>query len=674
MPFKIKGKWAWVLFVLLGMLIYSNTFSVPIHYDGVSFIKENDAIRNIWDLKAIWLYWPNRFIPILTFAFNYSLHKLQLFGYHLINLMIHLGATLCVWWLARLILVTPAMVKSKLRQHADSLSLFAGLIFLTHPIQTQSVTYIYQRCTSLVSLFYLLSLCCYFKSRGLQTERACASRGQRWYILAMIFAIAAMLTKENAITLPLAIILCEVMFFKEQKSIKWKSLIPFLFLLPIVPFLVFLTKTQSSLDVQRFLSLPIARKCYFLTQFRVLVTYLRLMLFPFRQNFEYDYPVSTRFLEPSTMGSFLFLMALVLCAIWLYRNHRLLSFAIFWFFVTLSAESSFIPLKDVIFEHRLYLPMVGFAFFMAAGIISFSENKTFKLGRLLLACLVAGYCFLTYQRNKVWASEMTLWSDVVSKSPQRETAYNNRGIAYEEEGNWKQALLDYNKSIELNPKFVLAYCNRASIYLKMGDLSQAISDYSTAIALRPTYARGYNNRGIAYQTQGDLDQSIEDFNKAIALRPRFAEAYNNRAVTYVAQGKLDEAIFDYTQAIAINVDYAEAYCNRGGVFLNKGDLDQAIEDFNKAISLRPRFAKAYNNRGIAFQRKGNIPQAILEYSKAIESRPDFAEAFNNRGAAYAQQGDPTQAILDYRKALELRPGYKEARENLELIFPEIDTP
>jgi protein O-mannosyl-transferase len=643
-------KGAWFVFLLLGPLIYSNTFSVPFLYDDTFFIAENPAVRNILDLKTLWLFWPTRFIPFLSFAVNYALHKLHLFGYHFVNLLIHLGAALLVWWLARLVFATPAMKESRSSRSADLMPVFAGLIFLTHPLQTQSVTYIFQRCTSLVGFFYLFSLCCYFKSRLLQVSDIPAPKMRLWYAFSLTLAVMAMLTKENAMTLPLAVILCEVMFFKESKSIKWRNVIPFLLLLPIVIFLLTLATTEASEDMQRFLSLAIVRKHYFFTELRVLITYMRLLLFPVNQNLEYDYPIAMTFFNLPTISSALFLMGVVLFAIRIYRNHRLLSFGVFWFFLTLSAESTFMPLKDVIFEHRLYLPMVGFAFFTAAGIMTSLERKAFRFRLALLICLVTTYSFLTYQRNKVWASEMALWSDVVSKSPQKETAYNNRGIAYETEGDLGQAFLDYNRAIEIRPDYVLAYCNRGNIYLKKGDLDKAIADYSKAMSLRPEYFKAYNNRGIAYQAQRNLDKAIADFNQAISLNPRFAEAYNNRGVIYESKGDLDKAIMDYSRAIAILADYAEAFCNRGGVYLDKEDLDKAVADFNQAISLNPGYAQAYNNRGIAYQRKGKINQAILDYNQAIACKPDFAQALGNRAMAYFELQAYEQSWQDLRTA------------------------
>ena len=232
-----------VALVLLGILIYSNTFQSSFHFDDEIYILENYSIRNIWNLRGIWDFFPTRFVAFFTFALNYTFHRFHLFGYHLVNLIIHLGASILTWWFIRLIFETPAIKKHRLSEYKSSISLFAAFLFLSHPIQTQAVTYIWQRCTSLVAFFYLFSLCFYFKSRLLQGIKNAASRENTFYNLSLGSGVLALFTKENALTLPLIVLLCEFYFFKETRPIKWKKVIPFFCLWPIIPFVLLLTKS-----------------------------------------------------------------------------------------------------------------------------------------------------------------------------------------------------------------------------------------------------------------------------------------------------------------------------------------------------------------------------------------------------------------------------------------------
>ena len=208
--------------------------------------------------------------------------------------------------------------------------------------------------------------------------------GIRYYVASVGMAIGAMLSKENSITLPLAIIMVDLLFF-AQKEKKWKNFLgwlPFLLtsLLPLYYggvltgfFQAFVSGTHKDFlptdTSARSSSLP--RGQYFLSQFSVLCTYLRLLIFPINQKLDYyDYPVAKSLFEFRALISFLFLSSLLGAAIFWIKKNRLLSFCVFWFFITLSVESSIIPIKDIIFEHRMYLPMAGCALFLCARCIS----------------------------------------------------------------------------------------------------------------------------------------------------------------------------------------------------------------------------------------------------------------------------------------------------------------
>ncbi len=583
-----------IILCCLGILIYSNTFHSPFHFDDKEFIVENLSIRKFTNLGTIWQIWPARFITYLTFAFNYHFHKLNVFGYHLFNLVVHSAAAVLVWWLILLTLSVPQTKNSNISRHSGLIALFGALIFLSHPLQTEAVTYIYQRSTSLAAFFYLFSLCLYLKSRLLQTNNRPVSKWLILYIFSWIAGIAGMFTKENTATLPLMIILCEFCFFRTDKVVKWKYAIPFLIILPIVPLTLFLLKGLIfSINVQKLMHQPISSVYYFLTQIRVMATYLRLLFIPLNQNLDYDYPIAKSLLEPSVLASLMLLVLILIIAIRIFSRYRLISFGIFWFFLTLLPESSFIPLEDVIFEHRLYLPMAGFSIFLASLIYNLFKNRSLKPMVAVLLVIVSSYSILTYRRNLIWKDELTLWNDTVHKSPKKARPYNNRGVVYRSQENLNQALLDYSRAIEINPDYDQAYYNRGIVYRSQENLNQAILDYNRAIEINPNYADAYNNRGVAYRHQGNLNQAILDFSQAIEINPKYAEAYNNRGVAYRHLGNLNQAILDFSQAIEINPNYAKAYNNRAMAYFENREYAKSWEDVQRAQILGYEFPPAF---------------------------------------------------------------------------------
>ena len=733
-PFYIKLL-SIILIFCLGVLVYSNTFFCSFHFDDVIYIINNFLIKNIQHLLNIWGACPCRFITFFSIAFNHHFNGLNVFGYHLFNLAVHLGAAILVWWLTLLTLSTPAMKEEKIARHANLIALFAGLIFVSHPIQTEAVTYIWQRAASMAAFFYLASLCFYVKSGLLQDAESSSVKrsnaidvssviaseakqsfkeqqillrlprrlrllAMTFYISALITAIMAMFTKENAITLPLMIVFYEFSFFKTKKNLSWpsyrtlvvtrKHLIPFLLTLFIIPVTMLLTKSDRFQEIQSVVKGPegISPIHYLLTQFRVMVTYIRLIFLPLNQNLDYDYPIFKNIFEIPVLTSFLFLMGILFCAKRLFLKYRLISFSIFWFFLTLLPESSFLPQNDVILEHRLYLPLVGFCIFLVssvyylwgphrphaghsrevAGHSSLFGKNTIKTMIIVLTIIIACYSVLTYQRNKVWKDDITLWNDTVQKSPHKARAYNNLGLIYDKQGNFSQALSDYNKAIEIAPHLAMAYNNRGSTYAKQGNFTLGLSDFNKAIEIDPGSAGAYNNRGDAYYGQGNFTQAMSDYNKAIEINPGYAEAYYNRGSVHAKQGNLILGLSDFNKAIEINPDYANAYYNRGSIDTEQGDYTRAIFDFNKALELNPKDAEAYYKRGILYKKQGDFTRALSDYNKAIEINPDYGEAYNNRGDIYCRQGNFTQALPDFNKAIEINPEFAGAFYNRGLVY------
>jgi len=584
-----------IIICSLGVIIYSNTFFTSFQLDDFSSIVANPAVKNIANLQNIWNFWPTRFISYLSVALNYHYHQLDVFGYHFLNLVIHLGSALLVWWLTLLTFFTPAMKGLKITRRAYLIAFFTGLIFAVHPVQTEGVTYIIQRSASLATLLYLGSLSLYVKSRLLKEQMGNTLVFKCCYAFSLAAAVAAMFTKEMAITLPLMVSLYELTFFKIEKSYNWKYLGPFLCTLLIIPLTMLLTQSVSFTGLHRVAEpgAGITPWQYLLTQFRVIVTYIRLLFIPLNQNLHYDYPIAANFFNLPILASLLFLVSIIISGIKLFRNYKLASFGIFWFFLALIPESSIIPIKDVIFEHRLYLPLVGYSLILVSSLYYLFQEKRIKFVILILSVTTIFYSALTYQRNKLWKNELTLWDDVIRKSPHKEKAYVEHGLFYQAVGNPNQAISEFSKAIKINPQYARAYANRGNVYQVQGNLNQAVSDYNRAIELNPYYAEAYSNRGLACYVQGNINQAVTDFNKALEINPDLAGTYRNLGDVYYSKGDFDLAILNYNKSIQINPRSALIYYNRAIAYFFKKEYSKSWDDVYKAeaagLKLDPKF-------------------------------------------------------------------------------------
>ncbi|MDE2028363.1 MAG: tetratricopeptide repeat protein, partial [Candidatus Omnitrophica bacterium] len=647
---------------------------------------------------------------------------------HVVNLLLHIVSAGMVWWFVLLTLASPVIKgtaaapisktkpssKSKkapafiqfqgdpIAGHAPLIALLAGLVFVSHPLQTQAVTYIVQRAAALVTLFYVATLCFYAKSRLRQEQNPSGGSWKIYYAAALAADVMAMYSKEIAITLPLMILLYEFCFFNVKGKFPWAYLAPFLLTIFLIPGTMYLTRGIhhiNSGDLANAMqgTTRVSSADYLLTQFRVIVTYIRLFFLPIHQNLDYDYRISKSLFESPTLLSFLLLCGVLYAAIRLFAKYRLLSFGIFWFFLSLGPESSIFPINDVIFEHRLYLPMAGLSLFIVAGVYYLVGRRSLRAMTAVLILIVAVNTALSYQRNKVWKDEFTLWGDTIQKSPHKARPYNNLGNAYLKEGKfdlaiknfnkaialdpayaeplvnlgliydhrgrWAKALSYYNKAIAANPHFAGAYDNRGSLYNEMGKIELALNDYNKAIGLDPRFAAAYNNRGYAYSEQLVWDKAISDFNQALALNPHLPQAYSGRGISYDGQGNFSQAILDLNMAIKLAPQNADSYFDRGLVYARHKNMDQAVRDFNKAAQINPNYANAYHNLGIIHFNQGKLAQALRDFDKALALNPRDAQAFNNRGVIHLRQGDLAGALADYDKALQISPDYADAFYN-----------
>ncbi|MFH1768943.1 MAG: tetratricopeptide repeat protein [Candidatus Omnitrophota bacterium] len=687
---------------LLGIIIYSNTFWSPFQFDSETLVGGKTAIKNIANLDKIWQLWSTRFITFLSFALNYHFHGFNVFGYHFVNIAIHIASAILVWYLVKLILRTPALREDTTSKYSHIIAFFTALIFVSHPVQTEAVTYIYQRSTALAAFFYIASICLYLKTRLLQGANVLAARWRRYYCLSWVLAIAGMFTKENVVTLPLMIVLCEYCFFKASGYRDREYSLFYLALLPIIPLLLFLTSPPVFIDLDILSDRPVLGGEYLLTQLRVVITYLRLFFVPLNQNLDYDYPIIGDFKDPSVLLSFFVLLTIIIIAVRIFPRRRLLSFSIFWFFLCLIPESTIIPLRDVIFEHRLYLPMVGYSIFIVTGLVYLLKEERFKFAVAIISCIAVIYSVMTYCRNNVWKDKVSLWNDVVRKSPQKARVYSHRGKAFLDNKEYKNALVDlnrallldslypevynqrgvlfarrkeydeaiadFNKALDIHPYFVEVYNNRGAVFLDLREYDKAIDDFGRALEICPDYVNAYSNLGVAFVKKEEYEKAINQFNRALQLDPKCAEAYNNRGSVFLDMGEYDKAINDFNRALRIDPVYEEIYIHRGMVFVKKKEYAKAIADFNQALRIDPDSALAYNYRGLVFSNEDEYDKAMADFNQALRIESDHAEVYNRRGKLFVKKKEYDKAMADFNQALQIDPNYPYVYNNRGMLF------
>jgi hypothetical protein len=355
------NRWALLLIAVLVLIAYSNTFTSSFHFDDNPSITENTTIKRVSLDNIMQILQGVRPVVYLSIMFNYMVSGLNVVGWHIFNIAVHIANSFFVYFLVLWTLNRPVLMK-EYGDKARRMALFAALLFGVHPIQTESVTYIITRTELLATFFYLATFLLFIKG----TEK----NKFLYYVGAAFTALCAMGSKEWAVTLPAVLMVYDFLFLAEGsiKSLwsRWMAYVLIMLTWIQIYNTVHITGGAESsaagigFNVQT--TSGINASTYILTSLNVIWTYIRLMLLPINQNLDYDYAIAKTLFEFPTFLSLIGHIAVVGSAFWLYvkKGWLLFPFGVAWLYIGLSPVQSVVPIIDVIFEHRMYMPSIGF--------------------------------------------------------------------------------------------------------------------------------------------------------------------------------------------------------------------------------------------------------------------------------------------------------------------------
>ncbi len=679
-------RWPLPVFAILSLVLYLHTLNYDFVFDDSQNVRDNPNIRitsfDPAQLRSAAFDAPSHRRPVanLSFALNYLADGYNPRGYRLVNVVIHIVNAGLVYWLLCLILQLEAAGKeAKFKIAPAGIPLVAAAttaIWAVHPLQVQAVAYIVQRMTSLASMFILLALCLYIVGRKAGITRR---RGITCIAAAALCWLISLGCKEIAVAVPLLVFFIEWYFFQNLK-LQWPLKTVGLWIVPMVVVVVVLVSLLY-LDMK-----PVEHilKAYenmrdftpferVLTQFRVLVFYLTLIVLPIpsRLTLDHHFPPSTTLLDPLTTAlSLALLIGILVVGVMVAKRHRLLSFCIFWYFIGLALESSIIGL-EMAYEHRLYLPCL-----MPILALVLLVRRALCRRNLIAPAVIIVVLLMsaTIYRTLVWRDGYTLWQDCARKAPNKPRPLTNFGYALVqrgEAGDIDEAVRYYHRALAANPNYPLANNNLAKILTDRGDYAAAIEHCQRAINKKPKYAEAYNNYGVALVKSGNYDDALEKFHTSIKLDPNNASVYRNIGNAHLSGGDLDQADQYYQHALTLQPDSADVWNGRGGVQKKRGRHQDALPLFRKALALDPTHKPSRANcrdtiaiLGSIELKAGRIKAAAAYFSEAIDILPN-AKDCNNLGACLGQLGQLDDAIAMFARAVELDPEYGDAHRNLE---------
>lgn len=589
---------AFLLLALVGGVCYFPSFLVPFVYDDLWEIVGNRALDDLSDVGTVLRYNPARALLMLTFAVDRHLWGENPLPYHVENLLIHIVAAFLVYRMAEKLLSgvgeRPVRVSPLETPSGFPVALGLGLLFVSHPLFVEAVTYVASRSSSLCALFYFGAFLAYIRYR--EAEVLEEHSPGLWLLLALNLYVLSVLTKEEGVSLPAVLVAYELLLSPSLRGMGARPSIPTM-LKKVLPFgLVLVALVVGRLLLFGTLMPPVVVRSPFeslLTSLEVLWVYLRLLVLPYDLSLYHDYPIVTDFGRWQTWLALLGHGGLVGLA-WGFRKRLpMLAFATLWFYATLSPTTSVIPLKEAMAEHRMYLASVGpllllgtlwgrlWRLWLRTGSSAQDRSPSERLessgveGRRWwplwgLVGLSLGLGVLTFQYNRLWQDEVQLWERALYLSPHSGDAAYALGDALKNRGRLEEAQRAYQQAI----------LNYEALNIDLGQY-------------KFSYVDTLHNLGVVYAQRGMLDLATAQFRRALSINPRYVQGWNSLGYTQLVRGLTLEASLAFEESLRLDPNNWLAHFHMGTLYSTKVlDTEKAARHFKRCLELRPNAPQA----------------------------------------------------------------------------------
>jgi tetratricopeptide (TPR) repeat protein len=646
-----------VLLIAVAMVAYCNCYNTSFHFDDSNSIVDNMSIRQ----------WSTMFSPPnangetvsgrpllnATFRINYAISKLDVWSYHVVNVLIHTLAGLALLGVVRRTLLLPCMRRWFDAGSALRVAWLVAAIWVAHPINTESVTYIVQRAESFMALWYLLALYCFIRSVENCAIEADDDKkpARNWMIASWLACLAGMASKEVMISAPVLMFLYDRTFVGGSFREAWRKRKSCYgaFALTWILLAVLMLRTGQRGNTVGFTG-EMTWWAYGFTQCWALARYLGQAFWPGTLVFDYGIEVITDFPKVWMQAVMVaLLVAGTILAFFKYAPKA--GWAGLFFLTILAPTTTIIPVvTQVAAEHRMYLPLTALVAVVVICLYAKFGRKIFWAGVPVVAVLM----ILTVQRNRDYQDALTLWKDVIQKHPRSSRAHSNYGYELISWSRLDEGLESCLKAIELNPRNGDAVNNVGFAYAMLEKYQLAIDHYRKALAIGTTSGDIiYNNVCYALYKMGEYDRAWKAGMAALEINSHCTPALVNLGNILVAQKRYDEAAGYYNKALEIHPRQADALNNLGNVVALQKRLGEALDYYKKAVEYAPRIVEAQDNVARLLVLLGRPGEALPYFERELALKPGMAEAHTGMGGALVKLDRVDEAAEHYGEAVRL---------------------
>ena len=549
-----------------------------------------ESIGNMFTSTVIGGYTP---LTTLSFALEVNLWGFNPKVHHLNNILLHLLCTLLVFILLKSLGIRSFIV------------VLATFLFAIHPMRVESVVWITERKDVLYGTFFLLSAILYI--RFSETGKYV------YYILALLTFILALLSKIQAVSLPLALLAID--YYREGRF-------TFRQILNKVPF--FIMSLATGLAGIHFLSqegsletgtiMPIGERIFIGTY--SLLVYLAKSVIPYELSAIYPFPARLTWMHYVSLPV---VLAMVFGIYKIRKFRKEVWFGSLFFFVNVVFMLQVVGAGQGYLADRFtYIGYIGL-FFLVSFVIQQVAHSKLNYFLIPLAGFYLGVLtWQTSQRIKVWENTETLFTDVIEKYPRVAVAHNNMGRYFREQNQYEKAIASYNQALSIDPDAYNTLNNRGKAYFDTGRTEEALADFNRSVELNGEYAESRSNRGAALASKGQYEAALVDLDKAVTLEPGNLSARSNRALVLYTLNQYDKAVDEITLYLRYKPDDADMMNLRSLAFNQLNRDSEALDDLNRAITIQPSQGVFWQNRSFLHNKTGNYAAALQDIQKAGE--------------------------------------------------------
>jgi tetratricopeptide (TPR) repeat protein len=573
---------------LASAALYLNVLWNRFVIDDIYQISQNPWIRDITSIpeifaSGVWAFAGREssyYRPVmhLIYMAAYHVFGLRPWGFHLVSILFHAGASVLVF------LITSRLLKESELGDGRSylpLSLTAALLFAAHPIHTEAVAWAAGIPDLSFSFFCLLSFYLYVRSKS----------GSKISIAASVISFfVATLCKEPALTLLMILPAYDYTFGNMGAGLlgTLRRYLPYL-AAAAVYFVLRMNALGGFAPAKTPIELTLGQGL--MNGFVLFAKYMEKLLIPLHLNVWHSFRPVTSLFSPRTILS-LCAFIVFLCVGALAASRSKIMFLSLCLMAVPLLPSFYFPaltqgLENAFTERYLYFSSFGFILFIAGALawIQWKWPKTKVALSVVILALIGFYSWVTVARNTVWKSSYTLWSDATQKSPESGIPHLNLGYALLYEGRPQEAKEHFRSALQLKPDVTDSFIDKGIAYSKKGLLDEAIFQFHAALILEPGSAAVHYNLGLAYDNAGWSNKAIEQYEIALKLKPDYPDAHNNLGIAYGKRGLIDKAIEHFQQAVQLNSNDPVALQNLANAYRLKGLPDKAEEYLQRARRL-----------------------------------------------------------------------------------------